>query len=153
MKIVLALLTMLIFATNAIASDSIGIGIRDGAATNHETSNFTELFADIYLNRIVSIGASASYVMPNRNHINSITRSNSEPVTALFKLHAPTPILQPYAGLGEALVFHNKYGPTGTPVALVGLDFPIGPLFLNAEYRRQFNDMLNFVSGGIGIKF
>ncbi|MDR3580696.1 MAG: hypothetical protein P4L44_12105 [Oryzomonas sp.] len=153
MKIVLALLAMLIFATNVIASDSIGIGIREGAATDRETSNFVDVFADLYLNRIVSIGASASYVMPNRDHINSIQHSNSEPVTALFKLHAPTPVLQPYAGLGEALEFHNKYGPTGTPVALIGLDFPIGPFFLNAEYRRQFNDMLNFVSVGAGIRF
>jgi hypothetical protein len=153
MKIVLALLAMLIFATNVIAADSIGLGIREGAATNHDTSDFVDVFADLYLNRIVSIGASASYVMPNHNHISSIARSNSEPITALFKLHAPTPVLQPYAGLGEALEFHNKYGPTGTPVALAGLDFPIGPLFLNAEYRREFNDMLNFVSVGAGIKF
>jgi len=153
MKTVLALLTMLLFATSAFAAGSIDFGIRDGAATNRETSNFTELFADVYLNRIVSIGAAASYVMPNRNNLDTLHRSNSEPVTALFKLHAPTPVLQPYAGLGEALVFHNKYGPTGTPVALVGADLPLGPLFLNVEYRRQFNDMLNFISAGIGLNF
>jgi len=153
MKIALALLATLFFATNVLAADSIAVGIRDGAATNHETSNYTELFADVYINQLVSIGASASYVMPNHNQIDSLKRTSSEPFTALFKLHAPTPLLRPYAGFGEAVEFHSKYSPTGSPVALVGVDLPLGPLFLSAEFRRPINDSLNYLNVGVGFSF
>jgi hypothetical protein len=38
-------------------------------------------------------------------------------------------------------------------VALGGVDIPFGLFFLNAEYRRHFNDRMDFFSAGAGIKF
>jgi hypothetical protein len=29
----------------------------------------------------------------------------------------------------------------------------MGPIFLNAEYRRQFDDKLDFLAGGVGVSF
>ncbi|HEY3307667.1 MAG TPA: hypothetical protein VGJ93_04370 [Desulfuromonadaceae bacterium] len=152
MRIFLILLILLSLAATAIASDSIGAGIRAGAVTGR-SSYFTEAFGDLYLNRLISLGATVAYVRLD-NKI-SAKRDESLPVTALFKVHAPIPIFQPYAGLGAALVFHDKRGAKGTPVALAGGDLRLGlsPLYLNVEYRRQFDDKLNFLSGGIGFKF
>lgn len=152
--ILLTLLTLLTLAATALASDSIGIGARAGAVAG-QSSTFTEAFADLYLNRFFSIGATAAYMSVDRDKVSTIKRDESVPVTALFKLRAPLPYLQPYAGLGAALVFHDKRGAKGTPVALLGgdLGIPATPLFLNVEYRRQFDDALNILAGGVGIKF
>ena len=155
MKTLLALILVLplAVATSALASDSIAIGIRDGIAHDHYSTNSFEAFGDLYLNPIISIGAIAGYVIPNKDHINSIQRNDSVPITALFKAHAPIPFVKPYAGLGEAIEFHDHNIPTYTPVALAGVDIPIAIIFLNAEYRREFNDRLDFFSAGVGIKF
>lgn len=152
MKTIIALFITLALAANALAADSLGIGIRGGAATNR-SSNFTEAFADLYLNRLVSVGATVAYVMLDRDNAKSIRRDESLPITALFKIHAPIPFFQPYAGLGAALVFHDKRGTKGTPVALAGGDLLFGPFFVNVEYRRQFDDELNFLGGGVGVRF
>ena len=155
MKTLLTLSLMLVLAavTNAVAADSIGIGIRDGIAHGHYDTNSVEAFGDLYLNPLISIGASAGYVMPNKNHINSIQRDKSVPITALFKAHIPIPLVRPYGGLGEAIEFHNHNIPTYTPVILGGADIPLGLFFLNAEYRRHINDRMDFFSAGVGIKF
>ena len=152
MRIFLILLIMSSLAAPAIASDSIGAGIRAGAVTGR-SSYFTEAYGDLYLNRLISLGATVAYVRLD-NKI-SARRDESLPITALFKIHAPIPIFQPYAGLGAALVFHDRRGVKGTPVALAGGDLRLGfsPVYLNVEYRRQFDDKLNFLSGGIGLKF
>ena len=149
-----ALLVTLFLAAGAAAADSISIGARAGAVSGH-SSTYTEAFADLHLNRLVSIGATVAYVSVDRDKATSVKRDESVPVTALFKLHVPTPVLQPYAGLGAALVFHDKRGAKGTPVALVGgnLDIPATPIFLNVEYRRQFDDELNILAGGVGFSF
>jgi len=155
MKHVLAsLLVTLFLAASAAAADSISIGARAGAVSGH-SSTYTEAFADLHLNRLVSIGATLAYVSVDRDKATSVKRDESVPVTALFKLHAPIPILSPYAGLGAALVFHDRRGTKATPVALVGgnLDIPATPLFINAEYRRQFDDGLDILAGGLGIRF
>ena len=132
MKTLLALtmILSLAIATSALASDSIAIGVRDGIAHGHYNTNSAEAFGDLYLNPIVSIGASAGYVMPNKDHINSIQRDTSVPITALFKAHVPIPFVKPYAGLGEAIEFHGHNIPTYTPVALGGVDIPFGLFFL-----------------------
>ncbi|RII30866.1 MAG: hypothetical protein CXR30_03390 [Geobacter sp.] len=153
-RVFAALLASLVLAAPAAASDSIGLGIRAGAAAGHN-STFTEAFGDLYLNRLVSVGATVGFVTVDRDNVRSIKRDESVPVTALFKIHAPIPFLQPYAGLGAALVFHDKRGTKGTPVGLVGADLKLGPtpLFLNLEYRRQLDDELDFLGAGLGIKF
>jgi hypothetical protein len=155
MKTLLALSLMLFLAVaaSAQAADSIAIGIRDGIAHGHYNTNSAEAFADLYLNPIISIGASAGYVMPNKSHINSIQRDKAVPITALFKAHLPIPFVKSYAGLGEAIEFHHHNIPTYTPVVLAGADIPLGIFFVNAEYRRHFNDRMDFFSAGAGIKF
>jgi hypothetical protein len=149
---VAALITLL--AVTAEAADSIRMGIRGGAAVN-KSSYFTEAFGDLYLNRLVSIGATAGFVTIDRDNSLNVKRDESVPITALFKVHAPIPLIKPYAGLGAALVFHDKRGVKGTPTALAGINLDLGllPLFVNAEYRRQFDDKLDFLSGGVGIRF
>ena len=147
-----ALIVML--AVTADAADTVRIGIRGGAALN-KSSVFTEAFGDLYLNRLISIGATAGFTAIDRDNRLSVTRDESVPITALFKVHAPIPLVTPYAGFGEALVFHDKRGVKGTPVALAGLNFDLGllPVFFNLEYRRQFNDQLDFLGGGLGVRF
>jgi len=154
MKTIVSLLLLLSLAANACAADSLAAGIRAGGAANRGSYYF-ELFGDLYLNRLVSVGATAGYVMVDPDNARTIRRDSAVPITALFKLHAPLPYVQPYAGLGAGLVFHDNRGVKGTPVALVGADMNIGktPFFLNAEYRRQFDDKLDFLGGGVGIKF
>jgi hypothetical protein len=73
----------------------------------------------------------------------------------LFKVHAPIPIVQPYAGLGQAIIFHDHKSTNGSPVVFAGADISFIPLlFLNVEYRHQFNDgNLDFIAGGVGVKF
>ncbi|GFE60480.1 hypothetical protein [Geobacter sp. AOG2] len=155
MKTLLALSLVLTLAicNNVVAADSIGIGIRDGIAHGHYDTNSFEVFGDLYLNPIISVGASAGYVMPNKNHINSIQRDKSVPITALFKAHLPIPFIRPYAGLGEAVEFHGHNSATYTPVVMGGADIPLGLFFLNAEYRRHVNDRMDFFSIGAGVKF
>jgi hypothetical protein len=153
-KIIVTLLALLLTASSVCASDSIGVGVRTGAATNH-SSQYYEAFGDLYLNRLVSIGATVAYVLVDQNNHSFVRRDESLPITALFKIHAPIPIVQPYAGLGQALIFHDKRSVTGSPVVLVGADIkptPL-PLFLNLEYRRQFNGELDILTGGVGVKF
>jgi hypothetical protein len=148
------LIVILSMAANAMASDSISIGARGGVVTGNGSS-FTEAFADLHLNRLVSIGATVAYVMIDRGNVSSVKRDESLPITALFKVHAPIPVFSPYAGLGAALVFHDKRGTKGTPVALAGGDLSLGttPFFANVEYRHQFDDALNFLGGGVGVRF
>ena len=153
MKIIVALITLLVVSTSVYAADSIGVGIRAGAAANR-SSSFTEVFGDLYLNRLVSVGGAVAYT--SVDYVNpGVKRDESVPVTAMFKVHAPLTVLKPYAGLGAAMIFHDRRGVKGTPVALVGADLKLGrsPLFLNVEYRRQFDDGLDFVAGGVGVKF
>lgn len=154
MRTLITLLILLSLATSAVAANSIGAGIRAGASAGR-SGYFTEAFGDLYLNKFVSIGATAAFVSLDYDSAKSLKRDNSVPVTALCKVHVPTPLLQPYAGLGAAMVFHDKRGVKGTPVALAGVDMPLGPspLHLNIEYRRQFDDKLNFLAGGIGVRF
>ncbi|MBI2354041.1 MAG: hypothetical protein HYV06_03250 [Deltaproteobacteria bacterium] len=141
-------------ATSVCAADTLGVGVRAGAAAGR-SSWFTEVFGDLYLDRLFSLGATVGYVLVDRDKLNSVKRDESLPITALFKLHAPLPLIKPYAGLGSALVFHDKRGVKGTPVALAGLDLGLGPvpLYLNIEYRRQFDDELDFISGGVAVRF
>jgi hypothetical protein len=153
-RIIIALLLTLSLAATATATDLISAGARAGVVTGH-SSTYTEAFADLYLNRLLSVGATLAYVSVDRGTVSAVKRDDSLPVTALFKPHAPTPFLQPYAGLGAALVFHDKRGAKGTPVALIGsnLGIPAIPVFLTVEYRRQFDDELNILAGGIGFSF
>lgn len=154
MKSIATLLLLLTIATSSVASDSLGFGLRAGGNTNRG-GYYTEAFGDLYLNRLVSVGATAAYVMLDRDDVKSIRRDSSVPITALFKLHAPLPYLQPYAGLAAGLVFHDHRKLKGTPVALAGADLgiPMTPFFVNLEYRRQIDDRLDFLGGGVGIKF
>ncbi len=151
-RCILALLAVLAIATTACASDSIAVGVRAGAAVG-ESSYSTEVFGDLYLNRLVSIGATLGYTMIDKDDKRTFSRDESVPITALFKVHAPIPFVKPYAGLGQALIFHDKRGTKGSVIGLAGLNFPIGPIFLNAEYRRQFDDKLDILAGGVGISF
>lgn len=154
MRTFITMLILLSLAATAVAADSIGAGIRAGAAAGR-SSYFTEAFGDLYLNRLLSVGATVAFVSLDHGSVNSLKRDQSVPITGLFKVHAPIPILQPYAGLGAALVVHDKRGVKGTPVALAGADLRLGPtpLYLNIEYRRQFDDKLDFLGGGLGVKF
>ena len=149
---IFTVLAMLTLAINAHAADSISVGLRAGAALG-QSGHYTEAFGDLHLNRLVSIGATAGYMAIDSDNKRIFKRDESLPITALFKVYAPTPIVKPYAGLGQALVFHDKRGTKGSVVGLVGLNFPIGPIFLNAEYRRQFDDKLDFLAGGVGVSF
>jgi hypothetical protein len=153
-KTIITLVAFLSIASSAVASDSIAVGVRAGVETN-SSSQFYEAFGDLYLNRLVSIGATAGYVLLDHKDLGSIRRDESLPITALFKVHAPIPFVKPYAGLGEALIFHNKHAVTGSPVLLVGVNIsPLPmPLFLNIEYRRQLNSELDFLAGGVGVAF
>jgi len=152
MKTMFTLLLTLAMAASALAADSISLGVRGGAPTNRG-GHYFEAFGDLHLNRLVSIGATAAYTKIDADNLKAIRRDESLPITALFKIKAPTPFLQPYGGLGAALVFHDKRGVKGTPVALAGGNVPLGPIFLNIEYRRQFDDKLDFLGGGAGISF
>jgi hypothetical protein len=149
---ILTLAVLLSFAASSLAADSISLGVRAGAELG-QSGNFTEIFGDLYLNRLVSIGATVGYMNIDSHHKHIFRRDESMPITALFKVHAPTPTLKPYAGLGQALIFHDKRGTKGSVVGLVGLNIPIGKIFLNAEYRHQFDDELNFLAGGVGVSF
>ncbi|OGT97664.1 MAG: hypothetical protein A2079_05695 [Geobacteraceae bacterium GWC2_48_7] len=153
-KSIVAAALLIFLAVTADAADTLRLGVRGGAALN-KSSLFTEAFGDLYLNRLISIGATAGFVAIDRDNNLSVKRDESVPITALFKVHAPIPLIKPYVGLGEALVFHDKRGVKGTPVALAGLNFDLGllPVFLNLEYRRQFNDQLDFLGGGLGVRF
>jgi hypothetical protein len=150
-RIILTLVSLLAFTAPAIASDSIAVGVRAGVAVA-EKSFSTEVFGDLYLNRLISVGATCGYTMIDKDK-HSFKRDTAVPITALFKVHAPIPFIKPYAGLGEALIFHNSKATKGSVIGVAGLNFPIGPLFLNAEYRRQFDDKHDFVAGGIGVSF
>lgn len=145
---------LVLLAVTADAADTIRLGVRAGAALS-KSSFFTEAFGDLYLNRLISVGATAGFVTIDRNDNWSAQRDESVPVTALFKIHVPIPLIKPYAGLGEALVFHDKRGVKGTPVALAGINIDplLLPVFLNLEYRRQFDDRLDFLGAGLGVRF
>lgn len=149
-KCLLFLALSLLSATAAMASDSIAIGARAGSATGH-SSYYTEAFGDLYLNQLVSIGATIAYTAEDRH----LERNKSLPLTALFKVHAPSKYVQPYAGLGLAVIFRDHLANKGTPVMLGGIDIPLGStqIFLNGELRHEFNDSLNMLAGGIGLKF
>lgn len=154
MKTVITALSLLLLVsvTSSHASDSFSLGIRGGATPGH-SGYFTEVFGDIYLNRLISIGATFGYTVTDWSDRNSYRRDESTPITALFKIHAPTPILKPYAGLGEAIIFDDRYPTKGTPVGIIGVRLPLGPLFLNVEYRRHLHDSLNMLGFGGGISF
>jgi hypothetical protein len=158
-KTLISLLALLSIASTSVAEDSIAVGVRYGGEINSNSvtknSEYYEGFADIYLNRLISIGASISYLAADINNGGTITNQKSYPVTALFKVHAPIPIVQPYAGLGQAIIFHDHKSTNGSPVVFAGADISFIPLlFLNVEYRHQFNDgNLDFIAGGVGVKF
>lgn len=149
---IFTLVVLLILATSALAADSISLGVRAGAALG-QSGQFTEVFGDLHLNKLVSIGATVGYMMIDSDNKHIFRRDESLPITALFKVHAPTPVVKPYAGLGQSLIFHDRRGTKGSVVGLVGLNIPIGKIFLNAEYRHQLDDELNFLAGGVGISF
>lgn len=149
-KFILALCITIASVSASLASDSIALGVRAGSATNH-TSYITEVFGDLYLNKLISIGATVAYQMVDH----AAKRDESLPITAIAKFHAPLPVLTPYAGLGQAIIFHDKTSATGSPVILAGVDFkpfPM-PLFFNLEYRHQFNGTLDILAAGAGVKF
>lgn len=162
-KVCLMLLAVLSLASAASAAeDSLAFGVRAGGEINSDTritknSEFYEAFGDLYINRLVSIGATLAYSAADHQTINSFRREESFPITALFKIHAPIPVLQPYAGLGQAFIINRHRNSTGSPVAFVGANIspvPAVPLFLNLEYRHQFNGGdLDFLAGGVGLKF
>lgn len=149
---ILTLIALLSLVTTAVAADSIAVGVRGGAAVGQSSYN-TEVFGDLYLNRLVSIGATLGYTMIDKDNKRTFKRDESVPITALFKVHAPIPFIKPYAGLGQALIFHDKRATKGSVIGLAGINLPIGPIFLNAEYRRQFDDKLDILAGGVGISF
>ena len=150
-RIILTLFTLLALAAPSFASDSIAVGVRAGVAAG-KSSFSTEAFGDLYINRLISIGATLGYTVIDKDRF-TVKRNTSVPITALFKVHAPLPIVKPYLGLGQALIFHDKRATKGSVIGLAGLNFPIGPLFLNAEYRRQFDDKYDFLAGGVGVSF
>jgi len=149
---IFTVIALLSLAVNASAADSISLGARAGASLG-PTGYYTEAFGDLHLNRFLSIGATVGYMAIDIDNKHIFKRDESLPITALFKLYAPTPIVKPYVGLGQALIFHDNRGTKGSVVGLVGANFPIGPIFINAEYRRQFDDRLDFLGGGVGISF
>jgi Outer membrane protein beta-barrel domain len=160
-KSIITLLALLSLVSTAVAADSIAVGVRAGGEINSDSqitknSEFYEAFGDLYLNRLISVGATLAYSAADHKTLGSFRREESYPITALFKVHAPIPYIQPYAGLGQALIFHDRHAATGSPVAFVGADIsplPL-PLFLNIEYRHQFNGGdLDFLAGGVGVKF
>jgi len=160
-KSIITLLALLALATSAVAADSIAIGVRAGGEINSDTqitknTEFYEAFGDLYINRLVSVGATLAYSAADHKTLNSFRREESYPITALFKIHVPIPVIQPYAGLGQAFILHSHKSSTGSPIAFVGANIsplPI-PLFLNVEYRHQFNGGdLDFLAGGVGFKF
>jgi len=160
-KAIITLLAILSLSSTALAADSIALGVRYGGEINGDNqisrnSEFYEAFGDLYLNRLISIGATLAYSSADHKTLGDFRREDSYPVTALFKVHVPIPYIQPYAGLGQAFIFHSRHAVTGSPVAFVGADFsPLPtPLFLNLEYRHQFNGGdLDFIAGGVGVKF
>jgi hypothetical protein len=160
-KTIITLLALLSLATTAVAQDSIALGVRAGGeiSSNNKidtNTEFYEAFGDLYINRLVSVGATLAYTAADHKTLNSIRRDESYPITALFKIHAPIPYVQPYAGLGQAFILHNHKSSTGSPIAFVGANIsPLPmPLFLNLEYRHQFNGGdLDFIAGGVGVKF
>ena len=145
----LAMIALLSISSTAVAADSLALGVRAGAAVGENSFN-TEVFGDLYLNRMVSIGATLGYTIIDKH---TIKRDESVPITALFKIHLPTPFIKPYAGLGQALIFHDRRGTKGSVIGMAGLNLPVGPFFLNAEYRRQLDDKLDILAGGVGISF
>lgn len=157
----ITLLALLSLASTALSGDSIAVGVRAGGEINSDSqitrnSEFYEAFGDLYINRLISVGATLAYAAADHKTLGSFRREESYPVTALFKVHAPIPYIQPYAGLGQAFIFHRHHNATGSPVFFVGANvspLPI-PLFLNIEYRHQFNGGdLDFLAGGVGVKF
>ena len=159
-KTIITLLALLSLSSAAVAADSLAFGVRAGGeiSSNKIDTNteFYEGFGDLYLNRLVSIGATLAYSAADHKSFGSIRRDESYPLTALFKIHAPIPFIQPYAGLGQAFILHNHRSSTGSPVVFAGADIsplPV-PLFLNIEYRHQFNGGdLDFLAGGVGVRF
>lgn len=149
-RTLLTLLTLLTFTATGFAADTLSAGIRAGASAGKSGFN-TEAFADYHLNRLFSIGATLGYVVIDRK---DVARDESVPVTAIVKLRAPLPLLQPYVGVGQALIFRDRKASKGSPVAVAGIEYSLLPyVFLNAEYRRQFDDKLNFIAGGVGVRF
>jgi opacity protein-like surface antigen len=161
-KTIITLLALLSMASTAAAADSIAAGVRYGGEINsnnqfNKNGQFYEAFGDLYINRLISIGATVSYTTADHKTFISIKREDSYPITALFKVHVPMiPFVDPYAGLGQAFIFHKNHSSTGSPVVFAGANIsplPL-PLFLNIEYRHQFNGGdLDFIAGGVGIKF
>jgi hypothetical protein len=160
-KTILTILAVASFVSSAAAADSIAIGARYGGeiANNssvRDSSEFYEAFGDLYINPLVSVGATLAYTAADHKTLTSIRKEETYPVTALFKVHLPIPYLNPYAGLGQSFIFHNRNKTTGSPIMFAGADIsPVpGPLFLNIEYRHQFNGGdLDFIAGGVGVKF
>lgn len=151
--VLIALLYLIATATAASAADTLSAGVRAGASAGR-SGYATEVFADYHINRFVSAGATMGYTVIDYKNLSTTKRDESMPITALLKLRVPLPLLQPYAGVGQALVLRDKHASKGSPVAVAGLEYALLPfVFLNAEYRRQFDDKLNFIAGGVGVRF
>ena len=151
-RLLITLSAILLLVSPGLGADSLSVGARIGTTLGQD-GHYTEAFGDLYLNRLISIGASIGYSAVEKDNRHIFVRDESVPVTALFKAHAPTPIIKPYGGLGQTLIFHDKRGTKGSPVAIAGVNLPLGPFFLNLEYKRQFDDRLNFLAGGAGVRF
>jgi hypothetical protein len=106
-KCILTLIALLSIAASSHASDSIAVGVRAGG-TAGQSGYSTEVFGDLYINRLVSAGATLGYNMVDKDNKRTFKRDESVPITLLFKVHAPIPFVKPYAGLGQALIFHNN---------------------------------------------
>jgi len=161
-KVILTLLAILSMASTAAAADTLAAGVRYGGEINSNSrvtkdSQFYEAFGDLYINRLISVGATVSYTTADHKTFTSIKKEDSYPITALFKVHVPMiPFVDPYAGLGQAFIFHENHSSTGSPVMFAGANISPLPLpfFLNIEYRHQFNGGdLDFIAGGVGVKF
>ncbi|MBL0224725.1 MAG: hypothetical protein IPQ16_03830 [Geobacteraceae bacterium] len=99
-KTIITLLALLSLVSTAVAEDSIAVGVRAGGEINSDSqisrnSEFYEAFGDLYINRLVSVGATLAYSAADHKTLGSFRREESYPVTALFKVHAPIPISSP----------------------------------------------------------
>ncbi|GEM_PF-857994 len=150
----IAVVAAIISWSSAEAADTVRAGIRGGGSVG-DSSYYTEAFGDFYLNRLFSLGGAVGFTSVDRGDSHGDKKDKSVPVAALFKVHAPIPFFKPYAGLGAALVFHDDRGVKGSPVALAGINFDpfLLPVFINLEYRRQFDDKLDFLGAGAGVRF
>lgn len=152
-KILLAMLALIAAVTTVQAADTISAGVR-GAVSAGRSGYSTEVFADYHVNKFVSVGATMGYTVIDYNNLSTTRRDESVPITVIAKLRLPLPVLQPYGGIGQAVILRDKHASKGSVIAVAGAEYSLMPfVFLNAEYRRQFDEKLNFLAGGVGVRF